>query len=351
MSENGTMKAGVVGCGLAATWAHIPALTAIPEVELVSVCDADLAKAKQVAADFGVRSAYGDATEMLEKESLDLLHVLTNPESHLELALQAMDAGCNVLIEKPFVYTAEEADRAIAKASETGTRFTVIHNDLFMPAAIELRARIAAGEIGTLTSVQFLSSLRDQRRVAKPWYYKIPGGRLGETLPHALFLLVDLIDGLEVRHVDARRLGYSMPPDGVDERDTGIDELHVQLVADRATASIFYGFNSFFPDSVLACGTDGHLIAHSVGGVTQLPARELGAGDLIAITRSLAVKVFRKVGLLRTTARDRALGSSHYRQIHAYVRHLREGTDYAVTERKAREVVALWERIVSAYSP
>ena len=347
MTQQKTLTAALVGCGRAATWAHIPALKAIPEVNLVSVCDVDLARAKQVAANFGIPSAYGSAPEMLEKESVDVVHVLTNPESHLELTLLAMDAGSNVLIEKPFVYTVDEADRAIAKGKETGTRFSVIHNDIFTPAVIELKARITAGEIGTITSVHFFAARRNQRAISGQWYYTTYGGRMGETLPHGLCLLVEMVDGLEVRHVDARRLGHCIPPDGV--KDCGIDELHVQLVseADNAVGTIFYGFNSDLPDSLLVCGTQGHLLAHlkkgSVTQLRQLPRINIAIANAIA---NVTDKIFRKFKLRSAAGQP----SSHYRQIRAYVLHLRDGTDYSVTEAKAREVTVLWERIVKAYS-
>ena len=117
-----------------------------------------------------------------------------------------------------------------------------------------------------------------------------------------------------------------------------------------SVGTIFYGFNSFFPDSLLVCGTEGHLMAHSVGGVTRLPVAQLGLADSVEIASNLTEKVLRKLGLRRATAEQKVLQSSHYRQIRAYVLHLRDGAEYSVTEAKARQLVALWERIVKAYS-
>ncbi len=349
MTEDTNLRAAVIGCGLAATWRHIPCLMQIPGVDLVCVCDRDLERAKKVAGDFGIASVYADAKEMMQNESLDLVHVLTLPETHLELALQAMDAGCNVLIEKPFVDTVAEADRAIAKAKQTKTRFTVIHNDVFTPAMAEVKARVKAGELGEIVSVQFLAARRDQRSVANPWYYESYGGRMGETLPHALCLLVELIPGLEVIHVDARKLGHCIPPEGV--QDSGIDELHVLLASESANAlgKISYGFNSNLPDSLIICGTKGNLLAHPNGNVTRLPFPEPGVRDSAGIAKRVVDRVLQKLKLRKKTKGQKLTQSGHYHQIRGFVQSLRDGTEPGVTEAKAREVVALQERIVETY--
>jgi len=105
-----TMRVGVIGCGEVATKIHMPCLLKIPEVELTSMCDLNQERSLRVAKKFGVPSSYASASQMLEEEWLDIVHICTPPESHLELALMALDAGCHVLIEKPFVFKVSEAD-------------------------------------------------------------------------------------------------------------------------------------------------------------------------------------------------------------------------------------------------
>ena len=86
-----------------------------------------------------------------------------------------------------------------------------------------------------------------------------------------------------------------------------------------------------------------HLKFH---GVTRLP-KGLGK-DPARLVKTITGKILRKAKL--GSAALRVLQPSHFRQIQAYVQHLRNGKEYSVTESKAREVVALWETITKSYS-
>ncbi|MBA7692918.1 Inositol 2-dehydrogenase/D-chiro-inositol 3-dehydrogenase [subsurface metagenome] len=356
IEEKSKLKVGVIGCGFVAKYRHIPCLLAIPEVELTSVCDLDDNRAKQVAEDFGISSFYTDAMEMVQKESLEIVHILTPPESHMKLALMALDAGCHVLIEKPFVYTVSEADQVIKKSKETGFRFSVIHNDLFTPTIMELKQRITQGEIGKISSARVLYGGRDQSTVPDNWYFRMRGGRFGETLPHPLCLLVEFIEGLEVIDVKAWKTGGCITPAGLEEKYYDFDELHIELVNESRNAFgyISYSFNTNLPLILIVSGTKGSLFVHPFNNVFELPLRPSATRpkDCIKLGIRLVGSVLGKVNLQKpkkTTAAPRIQGSSHYGQISAFVRSIRENTQLPVTNEKAREVVRLWQDIVESY--
>ena len=351
--QQATLKAAVIGCGVAATWRHVPSLLNVPQVELVAVCDVDRVRANDVARRFGISSFYDDASEMLREASPDIVHVLTNPESHLELSILAMEAGCSVLIEKPFVYSVAEADKIIAKAEETGTRFTVIQDDAFTPAVAALKRRIATGEIGKVVSVQFLAGSPYQSSKAQGWYFETYGGRMGETLPHALCLLADLLAGLEVVHVDGRQLGHWRRPDDGQQKPHGVDELHVLLnsSSDNAVGIISQSLNREMGVSLLVCGTEGNLVAFLPDEVAAFPPLKLGLGDAVDVGRNVSDQVLRKLRLRRGPPAGRTLvNSGHYRQIKDFVEGVRDGREFPVNHARARECVALWEQIVGSFS-
>ena len=96
------LKVGVVGCGFVAKKRHIPAFLRLnKDVDLCAVCDLNEAVAGAVAKEFRIPHVYSDVSEMLSKEGLDVVDVCTPPQVHALIAVEAMESGCHVLLEKP----------------------------------------------------------------------------------------------------------------------------------------------------------------------------------------------------------------------------------------------------------
>ena len=89
---------GLVGCGEVAQ-KHANALKKIKEASIKAVADIDIKKAKNFAMKFGVKRYYNSLSNMLANEELDAVLILTNPQTHCELAIEAMNAGKHVLVE------------------------------------------------------------------------------------------------------------------------------------------------------------------------------------------------------------------------------------------------------------
>jgi len=140
-------KVGVVGTGFIGT-ANIEAIRRIGNAEVVAVADSMTGKDR--AATFGIPAAYDDYKEMIAKENLDVIHICTPNHLHCEVALYAMDHGCNVVCEKPMTTTLEEAQKMAEKAKETGLMNGVDYHNRFYPMAREMRKMIEDGELGTI---------------------------------------------------------------------------------------------------------------------------------------------------------------------------------------------------------
>lgn len=344
------LRVALVGCGAVARDVHLPTLEDLKGVDVVGLCDVEPERAGALAQRYGVKS-FRDPASMLKSLQPDAVHVLTRPESHAELAIQALDAGAHVLVEKPFVYTPVEAERVIETARRCGRRVSVVHNYLHHPSVEDLVQRVGAGEVGEVCSVHFLHGRRDQRYVPDPWYFTTRGGRLGETLPHALYLLASLVPDLEVRYVEASRLGHVQLPDHVSRDDAGPDELRVELSGrGGAHASILYSLNATIAQSLIVAGTKATLQAIIGVGptVSRWSAKGPDSQELAAMARRWLVSRLERRLRRRTTPRS-ALDSPHVRQIRAFVTSLREGGDPPVTESQALEVVRLWDAVVSRY--
>ena len=152
-SVAGPLRAGVVGLGMMGR-NHVRVWDeAVEGVDLVAIADPD-AEAVRHAAHGRAARGFASAEEMLASESIDLLSIVAPTSLHLPIALAALAAGVHVLVEKPIAATRAEAEQMMAAAAEAGRILTVGHIERFNPAVLELRRRLAAGELGRIFEVR-----------------------------------------------------------------------------------------------------------------------------------------------------------------------------------------------------
>ena len=120
----------------------MPALTALPSVQLVGGADSDGA-ARVVGKETGLPS-FASFDELLERGRPDAVVVATPPQSHADLCISALQAGLHVICEKPFVASVVEADRVLAAAAAAGKQVAVNHEFREMPIyrALPIRSGI-----------------------------------------------------------------------------------------------------------------------------------------------------------------------------------------------------------------
>ncbi len=106
--------AAVIGCGDVSV-VHLQAIANLDGIDLVGVCDADADRAAAEARRYGVPS-FTDHRELLDAVRPEVVHVCTPHHQHAQIAIDCLDAGVGVLVEKPVAHTIAEADRLIAAA-------------------------------------------------------------------------------------------------------------------------------------------------------------------------------------------------------------------------------------------
>jgi predicted dehydrogenase len=97
-------------------------------LDLVAVCDIDLDKARERAAQYGAGNVYSDYEKMCAKHDLDAVLVVTGPKGHYELTRALLKAGYPVWVEKPCAETAEQADELAELSRKTGKHVQVGFN-------------------------------------------------------------------------------------------------------------------------------------------------------------------------------------------------------------------------------
>jgi predicted dehydrogenase len=207
-------------------------------IEVSAVCDLNTERAAQVARAFGIEHSYGDTTEMLQREQPESVFILTSPKSHTPLAVQAMQSGAHVFLEKPMATSTRECDEIIAAARDTGRIAGLNHNRLFLRTVKKARAMLQNGSLGTLNGVEirFIQRAREVVDNEKHWAHHLAGGAFGENAPHALYLMRAFIgEAIPVGvHFDKRGSRPWMEA----------DELRVIFKGSQAPGSIIHSFNA-----------------------------------------------------------------------------------------------------------
>lgn len=189
------LRVGLVGCGRISV-VYERAFSELKDMaELVCVMDIIPERSEKLAARTGARQAL--SFEEVLKQDLDVVHLATPHHVHAEQAIAALEAGINVLTEKPMAISLQDADRMIETAERTGRRLGVIFQNRYMDAAQRMKQLITEGELGQLTGARsFLTWTRPDSYYRCPWKGKWDtegGGVLIDQAIHSLDLVQWLV--------------------------------------------------------------------------------------------------------------------------------------------------------------
>jgi predicted dehydrogenase len=155
---------GIVGCGAVAQLVHLPVLAEMEGYRVAAVCDSNIAKARLVGERFGIASVYGSVEELLAHSGLRAVLVCTPNYLHGRHSELALQAGKDVLCERPLGTSRSEVAHTLDVARESGRSLMVANNHRFRPDAWSLRRFIRAGELGEIFHVQASWQRRRARR-------------------------------------------------------------------------------------------------------------------------------------------------------------------------------------------
>jgi len=144
------IKAGVIGAGSMGK-NHIRIYSEMPDVELVGISDIDADLVEDLAKQYNTR-AFTDYKELL-KQGLDAVSIVVPTRMHKDVAIDALKAGCHVLVEKPIADSVENADAIIKTSKEVGRCVMVGHIERFNPAILKLKEIISSGLLGKIVSI------------------------------------------------------------------------------------------------------------------------------------------------------------------------------------------------------
>lgn len=132
---------------------HLVALDGHPKIDLVTGSSRDQGRRDRFEARTNAK-VYADWKEMVANESLDIVSVATYASVHAEMTIAAVEHGARVVYcEKPIATSAADARAMLTACRDRDALLVINHNRRFNPNGHSLRDRIAAGELGDLTSV------------------------------------------------------------------------------------------------------------------------------------------------------------------------------------------------------
>lgn len=231
------MRAALVGTGRIARQ-HLGALGRLPGVEVAAVCDVSPASAQAAAERFAIARWYTDHRVMLAEARPDVTHVTTPADTHVRLALDALDAGSHVIVEKPAARDVAELDALLERAEAAGRVVVETYNYLFNEPVRRMLELVAAEDGGVVHVAVTLcldiaapeSPFTDRNRPHPALAF--PGGAISDFLPHLASLAHAFAGEHRAAHAVWSRRDASGP--------LAADELRALVDGDRATAAVCF---------------------------------------------------------------------------------------------------------------
>jgi predicted dehydrogenase len=196
------LRVGIIGANMGSprvSWgvrAHLPALKALPDVEVVAVCTTHMATAEETARHFGVALAFDDPAEMVRCDRVDVVDVCVNVMHHPALVGLAIDAGKHVFCEWPLAATPDESRALATRAQAGGVAHVVGLQARFAPVYDYMRSLVAGGFVGDVLACSVNGSMTMAPSPRTEVLSLIHFGHCVDTLLHVVGDELDTLNSL-----------------------------------------------------------------------------------------------------------------------------------------------------------
>ena len=183
------VKVAIIGTGSISP-AHIDGYLQFPErCEIVALCDIVPEKCEKMKEKFGLKNAvvFDSHKALIENADFDHASICTPPFCHAEIAIDCLNAGKHVLVEKPMAASLQECDDMIAAAKASGKNLSAVAQNRFRTPVWNLKRVLDSGILGKIVHVQVDSHWWRGHSYYDLWWrgtWEKEGG--GCTLNHAV---------------------------------------------------------------------------------------------------------------------------------------------------------------------
>lgn len=195
------IRCAIVGYGPVFNWGwmHARWMQAVEDLQLVAICDRDPACAAKAKADFPAAEPYTDLREMLCRNDVDLVSVVTPHSTHAPIAIECLKAGKHTVVEKPMCITIAEATEMIETAEKVKRTLAVFHNRRHDGNVRAIKEIVHQGVVGDVFHIEVAvcgyHDDFDYGRASGPWRARkdISGGALYDWGAHAVDWVLSMI--------------------------------------------------------------------------------------------------------------------------------------------------------------
>lgn len=201
------IRAGLIGCGSLSLIGVLPQLAepdAKERLELVAVADVNEQRARETAARFGIPAAYADAADLIARDDIDLVLIITPIEHHYPLAMEALRAGKHVYVQKTMSTTYAEAREMVKTARERGLTLVAAPGQMLAPAMQAMKKLVNSGALGNVYWAWGSTGGWDHQEATRQgegalgtvdptWYYRKSGGPLRDVTVYVLHSLTGIL--------------------------------------------------------------------------------------------------------------------------------------------------------------
>jgi predicted dehydrogenase len=173
------IRVGIIGTGFAAS-SHVEAVRRLPGVDAVAVAGRTEARAREVAARWGIECSHGDYRALLDDDSITAVHVCTPNDLHAEMASAALDAAKHVVCEKPLGMNRAQTLALCNQAAATNVVSAVCFNYRHYPMVRQAKEMLAAGDFGRAFLVHG-GYVQDWLLQEDDWNWRLESARAGAS--------------------------------------------------------------------------------------------------------------------------------------------------------------------------
>lgn len=202
------LRAAVIGCGQIAKHLHVPDYAYCPEAELVAFCDLITSKAQALADRWAPQAkVYKDWKKLLKEQKPDCVTVALPNYLHGPVTIAALEAGCNVLVEKPMATSSAEAQRMVDTAKRRKRLLMVNQSQRLFPPHRKAKEVLDSGILGKILHVtaMFGHAGPENWSPTGKWFFKKKEARFGAMADLGVHKadLIRYLTGKEVAEISA----------------------------------------------------------------------------------------------------------------------------------------------------
>lgn len=247
-------RIGVIGLGGIAQLVHLPILSKMNMVEISAVAEINKNRLRNVADKFGIKARFSNYAEMLEKSELDGVIIATPTNTHPQIAINCLNAGQNILVEKPVAPSLKEA-KEVCEAAKSAKKVAMVGmNARFRPDAMLLKSLINSGELGNIFYIR--SGWARKQSSKELWFLKKKESGGGAILDLGIVLLdlgMWLLDYPELKSVSVQK--YHHKTKDVEDSAVGFIRFKNSSVINFEVSWSFHSDTDSF--ALTAFGTEG----------------------------------------------------------------------------------------------